>query len=441
MKHLNFDVRPMGVGLESIAFQDTKYFDELTELVKKARAKLISESAFCNLVDKATFNHKGILTSTHIEYGMVNAWITPKWLTGTNPIQSREYLRYDDFFRNTSLADSDRAYRGLIDDQKARVGGFLSKIEHLMCLGSPLMFDDRLCSPEGAASVILHEVGHAYTFMQYSMGMCMFNIMLSQTSAELNKAKTYGEVKVVFKESAKAMGITDTAFIDEVRDTNNKLVQLEYFAANAAAMSKYIMLSDVSSNFTQNASEEIADIFAARHGAEKAVMEIRRIFASETAPIMQHLSIALSVVFAGAVTTGVAAVFMPIVAPITALLVCAGFYATRKIYNGAATRTGVTTGIQQIRKMQNQTIERLKSKMNEGNEKAYAELVEYVQSTIGYGDSLLADLKGNESLFFELVTLFNTDKRDARRMREYQDRLEALSANRLFVKAAQLRVA
>lgn len=426
MKHLT-------IGTESIAFQSGKLFSDLVSLIERVRSGGLLTGAFKSDVSACVFDHTGIMTTMHLEKGLDNAYILLDQLVGTNPLGN---VYFEDIYSayKRSHKNTQGVIEGFIDAKHSRVSGFLSRINHDMVYDEGYVLDEKAMSAQECAAIILHEVGHAFTFMQFAVESTVFNVALTQTSLELAKAKDYSEVKVVFKDNAKRMDLEDLGFIHEVVDTNNRVVQFEYYALSAMKGWSTMKGNDARDRYTKDSAEELADIFATRHGAGAAVMRMRAKFgANSRFSVIRYAMLSLAKTAAAAALVAITIAFgFPLAATIAAVaVVIYGLSAIAQLSIGSVLM-GPTTTAQSINKQRMQLIEKIKTvKMRK------EDLVQCIKD-IDEGALLLTQVSDTQSPYWRMYEFFSSKNANQRKSREYQDRLEALSSNELFVSAARL---
>ena len=433
MKHINLSTLHSRTvpGNESIAFQDGSFMRDTTEAVNQFRNGYLNKAGFCNLFAKITEKHTNIWVTLSIEDELYNAYIYPSWLCSANALAHPNYRKYEQFTRMGFRAN-EKPLTAYINDKTSKVGGFLTEIENKMVICSSYL-ENKEYSDAGVASVLIHEVGHAYTFFQYSIRVVVFNAALNQASQNLSKARNYEEVKIIFNETCDVLDISEREFIKETKNTDNRVTQYTYLASNMGKVFDVLPNFDVSDKFTQDAAEELADIFVARHGGAKARMEMRAHYEKYSG---SKTIVKSTMVHFAKIASMIGLVVVAPASSVVSITGCIlGIGSIVKLYGFIKTHTsisGYTTAFQQIKKMQNQLIEQIKeSKIKDKS------LINSIEEAMSYGDQLLATVSNNDSAFYTVMSFFNTSMRDARGMRFYQDQLEGLTSNRLFLSASK----
>jgi hypothetical protein len=415
------------LGNESIAFQSDAFFKALTLIVKDLRdsgeKSQDAVNKFCVRVDKCIYEHTGILTNALVLNGYDNAAVAVPSLTRGNVLNRAQFNKFlEKHFDADKLSLYNLEQKGWIDPSNARVGGAFSEIMHKLYIGSLFLFT-RTFTPEETAAVILHEVGHAYTFLQFLADSIVVNVVMQRTWAELTNGQPDKKVKLILTKAAKDMGMEGVEWLQPVEDTTSADVAIKILASAVQIEPRRM---DNKRYFSMDTAEELADIFAARHGAGRAIVTMRSKFVSVNGKSYGIL-VGLAWAFAGLLAT-------PLLGPVGVGLMLGGGWLTYQGAAEAAREPDATTFKQNATKMRNQFVEKIKL-MDLPKE----ELVEEIAS-IELTDKIIQTYAGDfdTPTIVKFIDMFRRGKMDARASREYTDRLESLAANDLFVRAAQL---
>ncbi|BAW19224.1 putative virion structural protein [Ralstonia phage RP31] len=416
----------LNLGTESIAFQTGAFFKDLTLLVQDLRASGSSGedamSKFCVRIDKCISDHTGITTNTKFWPGGDNAFVVVPGLARGNVLNRMSFNKFlDKNFDADKLSFYNLEKKGWIDPANSRVGGAFSEITFRMFIGEAFLLGSTF-TPEEAASVILHETGHAYTFLQFLADSIVVNVVLQRTWQELTNANADKKVKLILTKAADDMAVESRDWLEAVQDGTDPEVA---FRVLVTAVQVEPRLMDNKRYFSMDTAEELADIFAARHGAGRAIVTMRSKFQSDSKSYGILLGIGWSLL--GLLSAPIAPeVGIPIFL-MGALITISGVHA-------AGNQLDVTTFKQEAKKMRNQFVEKLKQSGLPKEE--IAEAVESIELT----DEIVQKYNGDFSppMVVKFLDMFRRGKMDARASREYTDRLESLAANDLFIRAAQL---
>lgn len=419
-------MKQLNIATESIAFQTGAFFKELTLILQDARASgEESEDAqgkVCVRIDQCVYKHTGITTNCRfIDDYYDNAFIILPNMARGNVLNGREFNDYlKKHFNADRLSFYDLEKKGWVDPANSRVGGALSEIVFNMYIG---MVYEKKYTEEEIASIILHEVGHAYTFLQFMVDTVVVNTVLQRTYLELTSGKADKKIKVLLTKAADDMAMQGREWLEAVDDDTDATVAYKLLAT-AVQLDDRTM--DNKKYFTQDTAEELAEIFAIRHGAGRALLMMR---SKSKFSQFSHSRAYLEMIAWSLIGVGLCFVAPEIGAPIALIAIFSIFF---KIGTDA-NLPDFTTFKQTATKIRNQFVEQIKT-----SKLPKEELVEIVNS-IDLADKLIKNYKGDyePSMVAKFFDCFRRGKLDARASREYTDILERLTANDLFVRAAQ----
>jgi hypothetical protein len=273
------------MALESIDFQDGEFFKALTKAVEELR----DNKKDCALVEKNFFESDSVMGITEIikRYTNLAVEITEGGpaiynlqLTGNHILFDRQAIaEYKELAGHDDSADINnilkimklKLIQGHVDLKEGKVYGVFAQIPLHM-----LVPKDMFCgknnytnfNPDEVAAMLLHETGHAFTTMEF----CTRSISTNQVIAGLTRAldKSVGEDKryVIFDKVAKQMDLNKerTKALKEAK-TEEQISVIVLDDSIEKSMSELgYSIYDVNSN------EYLADQFAARQGATKALV-------------------------------------------------------------------------------------------------------------------------------------------------------------------------
>ena len=420
-------MKQLNIGTESIAFQTGAFFKDLTLCVQDLRAMEVKKeddiARFCVRIDQCIYKHTGISTSVKFWQGGDNAFVALPNMTRGNVLNRASFNKFlEKNFNADNISFLNLEKKGWINPAESRVGGAFSEINFHIFVGEMFLVGKGY-TPEEAAAAILHEVGHAYTFLQFMADVIVVNTVLQRTYQELTNANADKKVKIILTKAADDMSINNRDWLEAVEDTTNKEVAFKVLVTAVQIEPRNM---DNKRYFTMDAAEELADIFAARHGAGRAIITLRSKFVS-SAPksygILQGIAWSL------------VGICLAPMAPLTLLMTYYGIVVAITGAMTAAEANDVSSFKQLAKKMRNQFVEKLK--LSNLPKEATLEAIE----SIDLADKIIQGYQGNESdpaTIVKFFDMFRRGKMDARASREYTDKLESLATNDLFIRAAQL---
>lgn len=421
MKHLS-------LGNESIAFQDGSFFKNLTLIIQD-----LHESGdrtpekvdnYLSRIDSCIYESTRVLTLTQLWGGVDNALVLVPNLTKGHVLYGPFFTKWvNDNFDADKNSFSNAQKNGWVDPKSSRVGGAFSEVMHRIYIGSGVLLDKRY-NPDEVAAMIIHEVGHAFTFLQFISDTVMINHVLQRSYQELTSSNANVPVRTILDKSAKDLGIEDNAWLQDVTNDTDKEVAFKLLVS-AVSIDKRGM--DNKRFFTQDAGEELADIFAARHGAAKAIVTMRVKMGPGTQKEVHSLRIAAMY----AAFTALSILIAPPFALLFSLLTLVSVWFS---FDTAAGFKDETSFKQSATKMRNQLVEQIKqSKLPKDDVQAIMQSISTIDQAIDANRISPASIP----VIVRFVDMFRRGKMDARSSRDYTDKLEVLASNELFVRAAQ----
>ena len=254
----------------------------------------------------------------------------------------------------------------------------------------------------------------------------MVNAVLQRSWQELTGGAADKKVRMILSKAADALDIKNREWVQAVTDDTDGETAFRLLASAASIEPRRM---DNKIYFSQDTCEELAEIFAVRHGAGRALMTMR----SKT----KYVSRSYGYLQAIAWSLG-SLLLLPILPEVGAPLFTMGIMyiimALGEQAGAAKAIPDITTFKQTATKIRNQFVEQLKAgKLPKQDVAEIVESIELTDKTIqGYN----ADFDRDWMMRF--YDMFRRGRMDARSSREYTDKLEILVSNDLFVRAAQL---
>lgn len=159
---------------------------------------------------------------------------------------------------------------GYIDTVNGKVGDVFTKyINNLTITGQLISILD----PDEIAAIILHEVGHTYTFYYYLGHITISNLIITQAVRKALKVEDLNERKKIINQASDYLGIDKREYVPEgtlsaAPDYNSEL-KIETLMLNAfRRRHKSATGTDV---YDLRSCEQLADQFSVRHGAGYAL--------------------------------------------------------------------------------------------------------------------------------------------------------------------------
>lgn len=256
------------VSLESFAIQSDKFFNQLVESITFLRndgrytTKEIKESLIMDHINKQT----GMNVELIIKKGFMGAYVMLPNVDRNHPFinsSARKFMGND--VGVSAINFKAATPQGYVDTSTCRVSGWYSEIVSPVTIGLELLSSPGFTAEEIAA-VLLHELGHLYTYFLLLGTTVLSSLVIAATAKECVGAVDYGKRVYVLKEAEKTLGIEipnkeGLAKVNADKDAKGiQVVMLTSLAEKAR--------SDTGFNYYEMRScEQLADKFAVRHGA------------------------------------------------------------------------------------------------------------------------------------------------------------------------------
>lgn len=324
--------------------------------------------------------------------------------------------------------------KGTVDLKKAKVSGIFSKnplnvyfhlktLKHLVGLSVPEM-----------TGILLHELGHAFTYFEFSSRLSSNNQVL-QNLADAFRTNNKKELQYIFKEITINNDIDQKSFDDLVDEENRVIFGLKFFQRYIS-----ILVSGLpNAKYNETASEQLADNFAARFGYGKEVITgLDKLF--KGAPEKSGFGRAMFVMFE------LISIMVAILGPFVGIMVVAEapiilvysllflFMMPTILYMSGDNFVDMTYDRLKIRYMRirHQYIEALK--LGNISKQDLAKTIEDIKTM----DEIINKTVIFRGLFSNVSNWLFTINKNTKRDIEFQQLLEQLAHNDLFLKSAEL---
>lgn len=253
------------VGNEAIAYQDGETAKLMTECFDKiAKAGVFTDRAVAESgLSKIIADRMGLSVEISVDETPVpNAYVAIPDIDRNNPIINNWERKW---FRNGDLAAIHKfvngKFSGLIDRENARVGGDFSKLTVPMYITSKLLSSTDFTAGEKAA-VICHECGHIYTYYERLVDMVSANwAALTATERLLKTSRPVDRIEIL-REYDTALGVS-------IPDKENT-IRLEkgdaIFVHVVAETIKQRRNEEGDLVYSYRGFEQSSDQFSSRHG-------------------------------------------------------------------------------------------------------------------------------------------------------------------------------
>lgn len=260
----------MKYSTESVSYQGYGLYDKLVSIIEEIKTgKSYSHDDIKKSgIEKVIFDKTGINVTLML--------YKTKELNGWYRIPS---IKPDHFFNTQDMMWLQSGYDamhalskmevGYVDLENGRVDGFYSKIPIDITLTTGLI---EQMDADITAAVLLHELGHAFTYFEYFNLSTYNGVVIAATSRALIGTSDKKRRKDIIKTASKLSGVDyyDNEVFAGKDDEANQAIMIRDFAAK-----RY---NQISSNlYDVTNTEYVADEFAAKHGAALASAKFEKI--------------------------------------------------------------------------------------------------------------------------------------------------------------------
>ncbi len=433
------------LGLEMIDFQKDGFGKVLENFFKQIDTdiknneyrsrKELADSGYPAELAKLIFNRFGLKLLVVMDTECAGA-IMPYYANNQH-ILARHWIRdfLDDETSFNRIRKDITNKTGTVDLKKAKLSGIFSVYVHDCWLDVYGNLTNYKLTPGQIAAILLHEIGHAFTFYEYSDRMSRTNQVMLDLTEHLfsNKEKdlnyVYAEVKKlkeVTKEEAEVLA-GDNRVIAGI-----KLSRIYVECVGTALMND---------KYNDTSSEQLADMFASRFGMGRELIEGLEALYKFHGGAPEHSRGAGRIFMY--ITTFLADLFFPglfffYLLPISlpaALAVGIMLFVFIMYISGDAKRDMTYDELKQrYLRIRQQYISFIKDKnLDIPTLKTHIDKLDYV-------DSVIADLKPFSTILRTVSNIVFSNNKEAKSDIDLQKLVEELAHNDLFLMSAKFRV-
>lgn len=314
---------------------------------------------------------------------------------------------------------------GWINLKQAKVGGYLAEVKHHLIINFFQMVELEL-SPQEATSIILHELGHAFTGLEHHHRLSTTNMTILDIIEDINKNKSKEDIVYKYKR------FFNDSDIEKAKHGNDKETT-NFSDALASSYVKNIDSQLLIQKYDQTSFENMADNFAVRFGYGKhlATALARR-------DLLYH-SIGTEDEANAYYIGNMVGVFLivAIMSSISSLSIAMfGILTLVKMFRSpsSAGYTAYDTPLDRLNRVKNGMINSLKN--TNLPDDVVRDTVEEIELII----SLMKDKKEFVGVLDQITGLLNTKERDIKLDLERQKNIENILNNELFLKSAKIKV-
>lgn len=259
--------------MEAIKFQDGSLFKEMTEFFKtmdnltsyEEKVKYISGKVLSDLIRKYT----GLTIQTEVipNMGEVNCFCVTPDITKNNVLIEewrKQFYRNSDFKQLSKNIDE---VVGVVDLVNGRVKGAFEKIAIRVFVTDGFIRTMEF-TPENKAALVMHEVGHAFTFLEFIAESAKTDFSLATATRELLQT-TDKEKKITLAKSLNdAMGTT--VDVNTIAESSDVATWYTVYISNKEERTR---VATHTGRYSDTSAEFVADQFVTRHGGGAAMAD------------------------------------------------------------------------------------------------------------------------------------------------------------------------
>lgn len=405
-------------------------FEDDSEMIY-LRIKL-ARSHFGDLLSDLIYKRLGIKTSFRFNNDCLGA-VMPFFI-------NKHHIFLDEFFRgqNLGLRDQEKLLKefnnksGWVDLHAAKVGGIFSEYTHIVYLDVVGHIKRVNSTIPEIVAILLHELGHAFTFYEFADRVQTSNQVLAHLSQEIRKPTAPGRRIYLFKELAESFGVKDEEFHDMIEENNHVILGLKLFKKYIGFVSSQLP----NAKYDETSSEQVADNFATRFGyGRPLITALDKLYqgSPERSASLRRWMPYLEIIFA--VIMPIAFIFALFVtgAVIPGVLISAIFFIV--FFSSGDADRDMTYDVLKMRytRVRHQYIEMLNTVPMAKEE------LRKVINDVHRLDEIIKDTAIYRTLYNRVMNFLSFRNRAARDDIELQYLLEELAHNNLFLKSAELK--
>lgn len=263
---------------ESISFKNDRFHREMTAIIDKYRTNEsgTSRTEFEIAVEKCIKDNTNI--NFEVEVSDMPMMTQPPHIDKNSPLLEG-YGWKDTTLSKKSLADvrksKDKEVRGLLDPNAGWVDGYFAELPPIkMYVNSAMvygnkgllykLFDGREYTSGEISAVVLHEVGHVWSFFEHLVRFRTTNQILITLIRELDGTQDQEKREIIIKEAGEMLSL-ENIDAQDLRNKNNTTI---YTVIITNLARKNRSQSGVE-GYDINSFEALSDQFATRNGAGK----------------------------------------------------------------------------------------------------------------------------------------------------------------------------
>jgi len=273
----------LAIAKEAIAFQDSKFFTELTSAVKEIREKngekkidygTGSMDPILDCIKKYTNITVVIANGEYSEIGPCT-WIPP---INMNHILVDNDLK-EEYTQEILIVNQvyeiynglkENYFKGAVSLKDSKVTGFFAELETYLCMPKSWFNVGHFVDDDEVAAVILHEVGHIFTGFEYATRFVRTNQVLATLANTLDKAQDEESRSIIMGRVSNVCKLSSEDIKKIAKCKNLDEISIIVLDADVDRCIKELG----GSVYDTTSAEQLADQFATRHGAGRQFVTV-----------------------------------------------------------------------------------------------------------------------------------------------------------------------
>ncbi|WP_233875157.1 hypothetical protein [Paraburkholderia adhaesiva] len=414
------------VACEDVEFQSDTFFRELSALFRELESvdqNAIADHDAAMQMPAVIAHYTGM--NVKVAWGNDGPAIIPPAITKNHVLLNR----WGDFYRQHVLtnmdadkliAQSETRPIGRVDRRNARVSGVFSELQSVLVV-PPQIFQKKLLAEEIAA-IVLHEIGHGFAYFELISHTLTTNQILAGLSKKLDQSASIKDREAVLAKVKSVAQLQDLDVEMLAKSADRKVIEIVVVSNIARELQSELGMP----LFDMNSFEAIADQFAVRLGAGRALVtgldKLNRAaghiaYRNRLSWLQAEL---MKIILLLALPLTLGGTWSMLMASCTA----DSTGAENEVYGSVRTRFG---------RIREQLVEGMKNQaLSKELQTSYAEDIEAI-------DEILATVSDRRQLFSYMADFLSPSRRQRISQDKLQRELESIANNDLFVKAAALR--
>jgi hypothetical protein len=282
---LNLKHRPLNVGLEMIDFQLEDPIGRQLEAIFTDVQNDIQRGVITKRQDLYTKGYDKLLSDVLFKrFGLKSRFNFVDGAAAIIPFfANRHHIFLDPLFqgRDLGLADQEKLLKtfdkktGSVDLKRAKLSGIFSEYEHEVYLDLFGLISYLRMPANEITGILLHEIGHGFTFYEFADRLESTNQILSHLAFELMSKNNPEKRTYIYRELSRELMNEEHGLDDLINEENRTIIGMKLYKVLFNSIQS--QLKNVT--YDRTAAEQMADNFTARFGyGRDVIMGLDRLY-------------------------------------------------------------------------------------------------------------------------------------------------------------------